>query len=109
MRLGIIEYIDAAHYIPGHETCGTMHGHTYRVEVKVEGPKKESDMVIDFYDLKSIARDILKDYDHTVLNETLENPTCENLCESIYSKLEKKLEFPFTLRIWEGRDKWVEK
>ncbi|MEE8167974.1 MAG: 6-carboxytetrahydropterin synthase QueD [Candidatus Hydrothermarchaeales archaeon] len=108
MKLGIIEYIDCAHYLPEHKSCGKMHGHTYKIEVTIEGEKKEG-IVIDFHELKARVKDVLGEYDHCALNEILEFPSCENLCENIYAKLEKKLEFPFTLRVWEGKGKWVEK
>ena len=41
MRLGITEYIDCAHFLPGHPKCGQVHGHTYKVEVVIEGEKKK--------------------------------------------------------------------
>ncbi|WP_292487583.1 6-carboxytetrahydropterin synthase QueD [Methanohalobium sp.] len=107
MRLGIIESIDTAHYLPGHETCGIVHGHTYRVEVVIEG-KKNDGMVMDFADLKKIVKDILKDYDHTLLNNILSYPSSENLCENIYSKLSEKLKMLVKVRIWEGEGKWCE-
>ena len=108
MKLGVIEYIDSAHFIPGHETCGNMHGHTYKVEFIIEGEKKESGMVMDFYDLKSILRKVLSEYDHRCLNDIVEYPSVENICESVYNKLRDKIDMPFTLRIWEGRGKWCE-
>lgn len=108
MRLGIIEHIDSAHFLPRHESCGRMHGHTYRIEVTIEGEKKQG-IIVDFSELKAIVREVLRDYDHCTLNDILEYPSCENLCESIYSRLEEKLSFPFTLRVWEGENKWVEK
>ena len=108
MKLGVIEYIDSAHYIPGHETCGNMHGHTYKVEFIIEGEKKETGMVMDFYDMKSILRKVLSEYDHRCLNDIVEYPSVENICESVYNKLRDKIDMPFTLRIWEGRGKWCE-
>jgi 6-pyruvoyltetrahydropterin/6-carboxytetrahydropterin synthase len=108
MKLGVIEYIDSAHFIPGHETCGNMHGHTYKVEFLIEGEKKESGMVMDFYDMKSILRKVLSEYDHRCLNDIVEYPSVENICESVYNKLRDKIGMPFTLRIWEGRGKWCE-
>ncbi len=108
MKLGVIEYIDSAHFIPGHETCGNMHGHTYKVEFIIEGEKKESGMVMDFYDMKSILRKVLSEYDHRCLNDIVEYPSVENICESVYNKLRDKIDMPFTLRIWEGRGKWCE-
>ena len=108
MRLGIIEYIDSAHYLPGHKTCGCMHGHTYRVELIIEGEKKGSGMVMDFYDMKSILRKVLSEYDHRPLNDIVEYPSVENICESVYNKLKDEISLPFVLRIWEGKGKWCE-
>ena len=108
MKIGIIAHIDSAHCIPHHETCDKMHGHTYAIELRVEGEKGESGMVIDFIELKKILGDVLKDYDHKTLNDIIDVPTCENLTENIRAELEKKIELPFTLRVWEGKNKWVE-
>jgi 6-pyruvoyltetrahydropterin/6-carboxytetrahydropterin synthase len=108
MKIGIRTHIDSAHCIPEHETCNEMHGHTYTVELTVEGEKGEGDMVMDFMELKKILGDVLKDYDHRVLNDMMDVPTCENLTEDIRGKLEVKIDMPFTLRVWEGKNKWVE-
>jgi 6-pyruvoyltetrahydropterin/6-carboxytetrahydropterin synthase len=108
MKIGIRTHIDSAHCIPHHETCNEMHGHTYTVELTVEGEKGKGGMVIDFMELKKILREVLKDYDHKVLNDIIDVPTCENLTEAIRGKLEKKIDMPFTLRVWEGKNKWVE-
>jgi len=60
MRLGIIDYIDSAHYLPGHGKCGRVHGHTYKIEVVVEGEVRENGMVIDFMTLKKELRKSFK-------------------------------------------------
>ena len=108
MKIGIRTHIDSAHCIPHHETCNEMHGHTYTVELTVEGEKGVGGMVIDFTELKKILGDVLKEYDHRVLNDIIDIPTCENLTEDIRKKLEKKIDMPFALRVWEGKNKWVE-
>ena len=108
MKVGITDHIDSAHCIPHHETCNEMHGHTYTIELRVEGEKGKGGMVIDFIELKKILRGVLDDYDHRVLNDIIDVPTCENLAEDIHAKLEKKIHMPFTLRVWEGKGKWVE-
>jgi|TARA_B100000959_G_C14710312_1_gene512611 6-pyruvoyltetrahydropterin/6-carboxytetrahydropterin synthase len=108
MKVGVIDYIDSAHYLVGHDKCSKLHGHTYKIEVTVEGENNDG-MVIDFYELKKILKNVLKMYDHQPLNEIIEFPSCENLCEDIYTKLEDKLELPFNIRVWEGQDKWTEK
>jgi 6-pyruvoyltetrahydropterin/6-carboxytetrahydropterin synthase len=108
MRLGVIEYIDSAHYLPGHKTCGCMHGHTYKVELIISGEKKDSGMVMDFYDMKTVLRKVLSEYDHRCLNDVVEFPSVENICESAYNKLKDQIPYPFVLRMWEGKGKWCE-
>jgi len=108
MKLGIIDYIDSAHYLPGHETCGIVHGHTYKIEVVIEGEKKENGMVMDFYDIKKIIKDVLKEYDHKLLNDIISYPSAENICEHICSKLSARFDFPVMVRVWEGEGKWCE-
>ena len=107
MKIGVIEYIDSAHYLPGHPKCGNLHGHTYRVEVIIEGEHKDG-MVMDFADLKKIVRATLEEFDHKLLNDILEFPSIENICLAIKQKLTLNLPFPFTLRVWEGHNKWAE-
>ena len=107
MRLGVIEYIDSAHFLPGHTKCGSLHGHTYKVEVVIEGENK-SGMIMDFADLKETVRDTLLQFDHKLLNDFLEYPSIENICELIKRKLDERLRLPFTLRVWEGQGKWAE-
>ncbi len=107
MKLGVIEYIDCAHYLPGHEKCGILHGHTYRIEVIIEGENK-SGMIMDFGELKKSLKETLNIYDHRSLNDFLEYPSVENICELIKLKLGECISYPFTLRVWEGHGKWVE-
>lgn len=33
---------DSAHFIPGHPKCGRLHGHTYRVQLRILGDLPES-------------------------------------------------------------------
>ena len=107
MKLGVIEYIDSAHFLPGHTKCGNLHGHTYKVEVIIEGENK-SGMIMDFADLKDTLRDTLQQFDHRLFNDFLDYPSIENICELMKRKLEERLPCPFTLRVWEGQGKWAE-
>ena len=107
MRLGLTEYLDCAHFLPGHPRCGLLHGHTYKVDITVEG-KPQNGMIIDFADLKQALREVLAPYDHRSWNEFLEYPSVENICELLAEKLKDQLRFPFTLRVWEGHGKWAE-
>lgn len=64
---------DCAHMLSGHNAlCKNLHGHTYKVQICVEGsPITEGsslDMVIDFKDLKeAITLVIMHRFDHATL------------------------------------------
>ena len=82
--------ISAAHRIPGHDTCGKTHGHSYKVTIKIicnqNGLKNH--MVLDFKDIKRLV----KKFDHKNLNELdfFEEdypPTTENLAKEIHSEI----------------------
>lgn len=81
---------DAAHKLPNYDgACANLHGHTYHLEVSVRGePDLKSGMVIDFKQLDFIVGTILKDLDHSYLNDTFENPTAENLAEYLFGTIE---------------------
>ncbi len=58
----------SAHMIPKHDFCGRMHGHSYHVDVVVEGERSgEFGFVVDFKKVKDITRDICSSLDHRVL------------------------------------------
>ncbi len=58
----------SAHMVIGHPSCGKIHGHSYIVDIEVEGERSgQFGFVIDFKTLKTIARDICKTLDHRVL------------------------------------------
>ena len=49
---------DAAHYLPEYNgKCERLHGHTYKLVVKVEGTPDKEGMVIDFIRLKNIVKE----------------------------------------------------
>jgi 6-pyruvoyltetrahydropterin/6-carboxytetrahydropterin synthase len=50
-----------------------LHGHNYRVMIKGNSNKLESDMVFDFLDIKPIVREVCDSLDHKVLLPS-ENP-----------------------------------
>ena len=84
---------EAAHRLPnvpdGHK-CGRLHGHSYRVEVRVRGDvDSASGMVIDFAEIKAAFAPLDDQLDHRYLNEVdgLDNPTAENLARWIWTRL----------------------
>ncbi|MCL2157099.1 MAG: 6-carboxytetrahydropterin synthase [Methanobrevibacter sp.] len=67
----------SAHIIPNHESCGCIHGHSYLVDVEIEGERSgEFEFVADFKDVKESVRKICNRLDHKVLipinNENME-------------------------------------
>ena len=107
MRLGITEYIDCAHFLPGHPKCGQVHGHTYRVDVAIEGEHNQG-MIVDFNELKGKTREVLARYDHRHWNDVLDFPSVENICELLSRDLRAAIAFPMVVRVWEGNGKWAE-
>jgi 6-pyruvoyltetrahydropterin/6-carboxytetrahydropterin synthase len=113
MKMGLSLEFDAAHRLPDYDgKCARVHGHTYDVEVVLEGPvDDESGFLMDFYNLKRILKSVLEELDHRDLNEILPNPTAERIAEHIKSGLENHLRgTPASLvsvKLWEGKKKWV--
>ena len=71
---------DAAHVLTNHQgLCTNLHGHTYRVDISVtQDADDESDMVIDFKDLKNIANEVICErFDHAFIYNTESEGECE--------------------------------
>ena len=88
---------EAAHLLPnvpeGHK-CRRLHGHSFQVELSVEGPVGEtSGWVMDFADISAVCRRIEARLDHRYLNEIegLENPTSEVLARWIWREARSAL------------------
>lgn len=112
MKLGLITEFDAAHSLPGYQgKCANLHGHTYQVEVVVEGDVGKDGFVLDFYALKKIIAGALADLDHSYLNNILPNPTAETIAQWISDRLKRDMADTavrlISLKLWEGKNKWV--
>jgi len=84
----------AGHRLEDHPgKCRRMHGHNYLVRVWVEGGLDEKNMVIDYYELKSIVDGVVDELDHRVLNDVLgdRNPTSELIARWIAERVSEKL------------------
>ena len=84
---------EAAHLLPnvpaGHK-CRRLHGHSFKVELSVEGPIGEtSGWVMDFADISAVCRRLEQLLDHRYLNEIegLENPTSEVISIWIWDRI----------------------
>ena len=88
---------EAAHWLPscpdGHK-CRRMHGHSFRVDVAVEGDIPDGrHYLIDYGDIKQAIDPVYEQLDHRCLNEIkgLENPTSEMLAKWLWERLRPKL------------------
>jgi 6-pyruvoyltetrahydropterin/6-carboxytetrahydropterin synthase len=100
-------HINAAHYLPNYQgKCKQMHGHTWVLIVKCDGtPDPFSGMILDFYELDVIVkREVCSILDHSVINDTIPNPTAENVAIWIHKKLAGKIPEPFAILLSEGID-----
>jgi 6-pyruvoyltetrahydropterin/6-carboxytetrahydropterin synthase len=57
----------ACHFIPGHEKCSKLHGHSYIVRARLEGDVADNGMVMDFVDIKKALKKIADEMDHKTL------------------------------------------
>jgi 6-pyruvoyltetrahydropterin/6-carboxytetrahydropterin synthase len=89
-------YFDAAHKLPGEEIygkCANLHGHTYKLIVKVQGEVNANDhMVINFDIIKGIVKkEVIDKFDHQFLNDYFLFPTGEVIADYIYDVLNYKI------------------
>lgn len=90
------EKFDAAHCLRGYSgNCERLHGHTYRVRATLQTNELDKiGMAVDFRAIRADLRAVVKDLDHTYLNDLPEfsqiNPSAENLARFIYGKLAEK-------------------
>ncbi|MCA9281391.1 MAG: 6-carboxytetrahydropterin synthase QueD [Phycisphaeraceae bacterium] len=99
MRVRLVKSFDfeAAHWLPcfpeGHK-CRRMHGHSFKVDVIVEGEvPQDKGYLVDYGDIKSAVEPIKQRLDHFVLNEIdgLENPTSEMIAKWVFDRLKREL------------------
>ena len=98
---------DAAHnLIHYHGKCERLHGHTYKLVVKLKGTPGPEDMVYDFTQLKTLVKEqVLVDFDHRYINDFIEQPTAENIAVYIWNKLEPLVRTEtarlYEIEVWE--------
>jgi 6-pyruvoyltetrahydropterin/6-carboxytetrahydropterin synthase len=87
---------EAAQILPnvpeGHK-CRRLHGHSFKVEVSIEGDvHPQSGWVYDHAEISAAMKPLLEMLDHAYLNdiEGLENPTIEKMAEWFWKNLETK-------------------
>ncbi len=86
--------------------CARLHGHSYRLDVSVDGPLQTSGpangMIVDFDELSQSVRGVVIDaLDHQYLNDLIENPTCERIVLWIWRRLQPQVANLAELTLWE--------
>ncbi|MBV8378773.1 MAG: 6-carboxytetrahydropterin synthase QueD [Verrucomicrobia bacterium] len=74
---------------PGHK-CGSMHGHSFKVEVSVEGEvNAATGWIYDHAQIGEAMKSLVEQLDHAYLNDIpgLENPTIELMAAWLWQKL----------------------
>ncbi len=102
-------HFHSAHFLPSYKgKCENLHGHTYKLEVTVEGEPNEEGMIIDFSDLKRVVKEeILDKLDHKLINDIIPIPSAEYIGIWIFGKLHKRLQNDFpnvkliSVEVWE--------
>lgn len=104
LRTGVVQVrlvhefrFEAAHRLPrvpaGHK-CARLHGHSFKVELSIDGPvNPDTGWFIDFGDLCDAWDPLHRQLDHNYLNEIdgLENPTSEVLAKWIWDRMKTKI------------------
>ncbi|CAN7243808.1 MULTISPECIES: 6-carboxytetrahydropterin synthase QueD [Mesorhizobium] len=105
---------EAAHClprVPETHRCHRMHGHSYRVELRLEGPvDPDTGFVIDFFDVEAVFGPLLQRLDHQYLNEIegLDNPTAENIAVWIWNQTKPLLGQMCSVTVYETPLCWAE-
>lgn len=113
MKIGKSIMMSCAHFLRDYKgKCANVHGHTYKIEVILDGEVKDG-FVMDFYDLKEIMeQEVFKPYDHKLLNEVAPfdkiNPTAENISFEFARRIKLRTKIDTTVRVYESPTSWAE-
>ena len=102
----------SAHSLRGYPgDCAKLHGHNWKIEVQVSGNKlNDIGMVIDFKEIKRHAKEVVKELDHTFLNDhphfEVTNPTAENIAVYLFQEIQRRIASPdvtmHSITVWEN-------
>ncbi len=98
-KLTVTDEFSSSHCLRNYNgPCEALHGHNFVVEAVFKGERltQDTEMLVDFKDLKGMLKQVLDALDHTHLNNLpyfqRRNPTAENLSRFIYWELARMLE-----------------
>ena len=96
-QVSVEETFSSGHALRGYRgKCENPHGHNYRVQVTLAGPKLDNiGLLVDFSELKRVLRGIIAGLDHQFLNDLdafkTVNPSAENLAKYFYDETRRGL------------------
>ena len=97
VRLAKTFGFEAAHRLPrlpATHKCARIHGHSFRIDVVIEGVvDPDLGWLMDYADIARAWAPLCDELDHKTLNDVigLENPTSENLAGWIWQRLRPRL------------------
>jgi 6-pyruvoyltetrahydropterin/6-carboxytetrahydropterin synthase len=98
----------AAHQVKGYPgDCAGLHGHTYKIQVKVRVRKLDKiGIAMDFRRMKRHLDKTLENLDHKNLNKLAffkkHNATAECVAVYIYKEMKKRIKAINSVTVWEG-------
>jgi len=106
----IIRSFAGAHYLKGYQgKCENLHGHNWKVEAEWKCRKLDKTGIsVDFTIAKRELDNIIKKFDHTLLNEhpafKKDNPSAENIARYIFTELKKRFKNSTvsSVTVWES-------
>lgn len=111
MKISKSFHWEMGHRLPHHDgLCRNVHGHSYRLQVDVEGEPDDRGMIVDFYDISRVVKPLLDELDHAFLVDDQDRnllewlrtqgmkhvvipypSTVENICRMIADRLHPSL------------------
>ncbi len=77
--------------------CENTHGHNYGIELTVTGDtvQEGTELLMDFSVLKKMLNEVLKEYDHKLINDVppfnTMNPSSENIARFLFYEIKPRL------------------
>lgn len=107
-EIKIQSVFSAAHNLRNYRgKCENLHGHNWKVEaIFAYKSLDKNGMAVDFKEAKKALEEVIREFDHSYLNETgvfkKINPTSENMAKSIYDSLKEKDSHIRSVSVWEN-------
>lgn len=98
-KIIVKRHFDAAHKLDNYQgQCANLHGHRWTVEFHLRAGELSNGIAYDFNVVKAELDKLLPD--HQYLNDTIKQPTAENIAEYLF-KLAEKLYPLVKVVVWE--------